>query len=65
MNEYMKVAKDLACENLRTNNGGPFGACVVKNGKIIFAFGTCMCIIRISLIHTGGTANESLFPPTD
>lgn len=35
MNEYMKVAKDLACENLRTNNGGPFGACVVKNGKII------------------------------
>lgn len=35
MNEYMKVANDLAKENLTTNNGGPFGACVVKDGKII------------------------------
>jgi len=35
MNEYMKVAKELANDNLITNAGGPFGACVVKNGKII------------------------------
>ena len=35
MNEYMKVAKSLADDNLVTNAGGPFGACVVKNGKII------------------------------
>lgn len=35
MNEYMKVAKELSDENLRTNAGGPFGACVVKDGKII------------------------------
>ena len=35
MNEYMKVAKELAKENLTTNAGGPFGACVVKDGKII------------------------------
>lgn len=35
MNEYMKVAKELANDNLNTNAGGPFGACVVKNGKII------------------------------
>ena len=35
MNEYMKVAKDLANENLKTNAGGPFGACIVKDGKII------------------------------
>ena len=35
MNEYMKVAKELAEENLTTNAGGPFGACVVKNGEII------------------------------
>ena len=35
MNEYMKVAKDLASENLKTNAGGPFGACIVKDGKII------------------------------
>lgn len=35
MNEYMKIAKDLADENLITNAGGPFGAVVVKDGKII------------------------------
>ncbi len=35
MNEYMKVAKELANNNLKTNAGGPFGACIVKNGKII------------------------------
>ena len=35
MNEYMKIAKELADENLETNAGGPFGACVVKDGKII------------------------------
>ncbi len=35
MNEYMKIAKDLANDNLKTNAGGPFGACVVKDGKII------------------------------
>lgn len=35
MNEYMKIANDLAKENLTTNNGGPFGACIVKDGIII------------------------------
>ena len=35
MNEYMKIAKELANENLKTNAGGPFGACIVKDGKII------------------------------
>lgn len=35
MNKYMKIANDLAWGNLETNAGGPFGACVVKDGKII------------------------------
>ena len=35
MNKYMKIAKDLSEDNLKTNAGGPFGACVVKNGEII------------------------------
>lgn len=35
MNKYMEVAKELSEENLITNNGGPFGACVVKDNKII------------------------------
>ena len=35
MNKYMKIAKELSEDNLKTNVGGPFGACIVKNGKII------------------------------
>lgn len=35
MNEYMRLANDLAKDNLKTNVGGPFGACIVKNGKVI------------------------------
>ncbi len=37
MNKYMKIAKELSEKNLTTNVGGPFGACVVKGGKIIGA----------------------------
>ncbi|MGG1675671.1 nucleoside deaminase [Neobacillus sp. NRS-1170] len=32
---FMKMAVDIAYENVITNNGGPFGAVVVKNGQII------------------------------
>ena len=35
MNKYMKIAKELSDENLITNVGGPFGACIVKDGKVI------------------------------
>ena len=35
MNEYMKEAINLSKENLTMNYGGPFGACIVKDGKII------------------------------
>ena len=35
MNEYMKVAKELADTNLIDNEGGPFGAVVVKDGVIV------------------------------
>ena len=35
MNKYMKIAKELSEKNLKTSVGGPFGACVVKEGKII------------------------------
>ena len=35
MNRYMKIAKELSEDNLKTNAGGPFGACIVKDGKII------------------------------
>ena len=35
MNEYMKIAKDLSEESIRTHEGGPFGACIVKDGIVI------------------------------
>jgi tRNA(Arg) A34 adenosine deaminase TadA len=34
-NTFMKEALNLARENLRLKNGGPFGAVVVKDGRII------------------------------
>ena len=33
--KFMSEAIRLACENVRSGNGGPFGAVVVKNGEII------------------------------
>ena len=35
MNRFMKVATKLSEHNLKTKTGGPFGACIVKDGKII------------------------------
>ena len=35
MNAFMKVADDLALDNLHTNAGGPFGAVIVKDNQII------------------------------
>ena len=35
MNKYMEMANELSKDNLKTNVGGPFGACVVKENKII------------------------------
>lgn len=35
MNEFMKEAIRLAVENVETGKGGPFGAVIVKDGKII------------------------------
>jgi len=35
MNEYMKIAKELSEDNLKTKNGGPFGAVIVKDNEIV------------------------------
>ena len=35
MNEFMDVAIDLSDDNFDKSYGGPFGACVVKDGEII------------------------------
>ena len=36
MNEFMDVAIDLSDDNFDKKYGGPFGACIVKDGKIIW-----------------------------
>ena len=41
MNKYMAIAKNLANENLETNNGGPFGACIVKDAEIMAIRDAC------------------------
>lgn len=35
MNKFMQMADQLAKQNILTDNGGPFGAVVVKNGIIV------------------------------
>ena len=35
MNEYMKEAIELSKINLQTNEGGPFGAVIVRNNEIV------------------------------
>lgn len=35
MNNFMRIADELSRQNLLTNNGGPFGAVVVKDGIIV------------------------------
>lgn len=33
--KYMKLAVEEARKNIRSMTGGPFGACIVKNGRVI------------------------------
>lgn len=35
MNKYMQIADELSKQNLLTNNGGPFGAVVVKDNLVV------------------------------
>ena len=35
MNPFMKLADELAADNLTTNVGGPFGAVVVRDGRVV------------------------------
>ena len=35
MNKYMQMADEMSKQNLLTNAGGPFGAVIVKDGKVV------------------------------
>jgi guanine deaminase len=39
---FMEMAIDLAMQNVQTAAGGPFGAVVVKDGKVIAAAANCV-----------------------
>ena len=41
-NPFMARAIELSIENVRSGQGGPFGAVVVKDGKIIAEGGNCV-----------------------
>lgn len=42
MNKYMESAIKLSKKNLKSRDGGPFGAVVVKDGKIIGRSSNCV-----------------------
>ena len=33
--EFLQLAIDTALDNIKSNNGGPFGAVIVKDGVLI------------------------------
>lgn len=41
-NEFMRKAIELSINNVKQNKGGPFGAVVVKDGKIIATGANCV-----------------------
>ena len=47
---FMKMACDLACENVE-RGGGPFGAVIVRNGEVIAAAGNSVIIDNDPTAH--------------
>ena len=62
MNEFMKIAKDLSEENLSTDAGGPFGACIVYDGKIIGLVNNHVLKINVPTAHAEIEAIISHYP---
>ena len=48
--KFMKMACDLACENI-DRGGGPFGAVIVKNGEVIAAAGNSVTLDNDPTAH--------------
>jgi guanine deaminase len=48
---FMKMAIDLAMKNVKTGRGGPFGAVVVKDGKVIAAEANCVTATNDPTAH--------------
>ncbi len=40
--KYLSQAIELACDNVKTGNGGPYAALVVKDGEVLSESGNCV-----------------------
>ncbi len=40
--QFMQQAIDIATHNVDSQNGGPYGAVIIKNGQLIAASGNCV-----------------------
>lgn len=49
--EFMQLAIDIAVENVKELNGGPFGAVIVKDGKIIAKTTNSVTIVNDPTAH--------------
>ena len=54
--EFMQKAIELSIDNVKQNKGGPFGAVVVKNGKIIATGANCVTSDNDPTAHAEVTA---------
>lgn len=54
--EFMRKAIALSIDNVKLNKGGPFGAVVVKNNKIIATGANCVTIDNDPTAHAEVTA---------
>jgi guanine deaminase len=48
---FMELAVDLAMKNVETGAGGPFGAVVVKDGRVIAAAANCVTATNDPTAH--------------
>ena len=49
--QYLQQAIELACKSVNTRKGGPYGAVIVKDGKIIAASGNCVTVNNDPTAH--------------
>nr|WP_201759164.1 nucleoside deaminase [Acidisarcina polymorpha] len=48
---FMELAIDLAMKNVETGSGGPFGAVIVKDGKVIASAANCVTATNDPTAH--------------
>ena len=54
--KFLKMAIDLACENIENGVGGPFGAVIVKNNQVLAIGTNCVTSTNDPTAHAEVTA---------